>query len=171
MKHKYRNYYFPVLICIFFCLCIFLVRHVFSVRTQTNASLPVTEVRQSFSFLNTIDFELSELCDGDLNNTAFFQELENRTNIHIDWITSLSNLQIQNRFEQNSDSVPDLIGAGNFSSIYGNISADDAIAQVDICDLTELVPKYAPNYYKIIQQKDIKISPTRIPVELQLFIL
>ena len=59
MKHKYRNYYFPVLICIVFCLCIFLVRHVFSVRTQTNASLPVTEVRQSFSFLNTIDFELS----------------------------------------------------------------------------------------------------------------
>ena len=64
MKHKYRNYYFPVLICIVFCLCIFLVRHVFSVRTQTNASLPVTEVRQSFSFLNTIDSELSELCDG-----------------------------------------------------------------------------------------------------------
>ena len=57
MKHKYRNYYFPVLICIVFCLCIFLVRHVFSVRTQTNASLPVTEVRQSFSFLNTIDFK------------------------------------------------------------------------------------------------------------------
>ena len=82
MKHKYRNYYFPVLICIVFCLCIFLVRHVFSVRTQTNASLPVTEVRQSFSFLNTIDFELSELCDGDLNNTAFFQELETeRTSI------------------------------------------------------------------------------------------
>ena len=51
MKHKYRNYYFPVLICIFFCLCIFLVRHAFSVRTQTNASLPVTEVKQSFSFL------------------------------------------------------------------------------------------------------------------------
>ena len=76
MKHKYRNYYFPVLICIFFCLCIFLVRHAFSVRTQTNASLPVTEVKQSFSFLNTIDSELSELCDGDLNNTAFFQELE-----------------------------------------------------------------------------------------------
>ena len=75
MKHKYRNYYFPVLICIFFCLCIFLVRHAFSVRTQTNASLPVTEVRQSFSFLNTIDSELSELCNGDLNNTAFFQEL------------------------------------------------------------------------------------------------
>ena len=49
-----------------------------------------------------------------------------------------------------------MIGAGNFSSIYGNISADDAIAQGDICDLTELVPKYAPNYYKIIQQKDIK---------------
>lgn len=24
MKHKYRNYYFPVLICIVFCLCIFL---------------------------------------------------------------------------------------------------------------------------------------------------
>lgn len=71
MKHKYRNYYFPVLICIFFCLCIFLVRHAFSVRTQTNASLPVTEVKQSFSFLNTIDSELSELCDGDLNNTAF----------------------------------------------------------------------------------------------------
>lgn len=78
MKHKYRNYYFPVLICIFFCLCIFLVRHAFSVRTQTNASLPVTEVKQSFSFLNTIDSELSELCDGDLNNTAFFQELENQ---------------------------------------------------------------------------------------------
>ena len=49
-----------------------------------------------------------------------------------------------------------MIGAGNFSSIYGNISADDAIAHGDICDLTELVPKYAPNYYKIIQQRDIK---------------
>lgn len=126
MKHKYRNYYFPVLICIVFCLCIFLVRHVFSVRTQTNASSGYRS-QTEFFFLNTIDFELSELCDGDLNNTAFFQELENRTNIHIDWITSLSNLQIQNRFEQNSDSVPDLIGAGNFSSIYGNISADDAL--------------------------------------------
>ena len=156
MKHKYRNHYFPVLICIVFCLCIFLVRYAFSSRTQINASLPVTEVRQSFSFLNTIDSELSELCDGDLNNTSFFQELENRTNIHIDWITSLSNLQIQNRFEQNSDSVPDLISSGNFSSIYGNISADDAINRGDICDLTELIPKYAPNYYKIIQQKDIK---------------
>ena len=83
MKHKYRNHYFLVLICIVFCLCIFLVRYAFSARTQTNASLPVTEVRQSFSFLNTIDSELSQLCDRDLNNTSFFQELQNRTNIHI----------------------------------------------------------------------------------------
>ncbi len=73
MKHKYRNYYFPVLICIFFCLCIFLVRHAFFCQdTNKCFSSGYRSQTEFFFFLNTIDSELSELCNGDLNNTAFF---------------------------------------------------------------------------------------------------
>lgn len=128
MKHKYRNYYFPVLICIVFCLCIFLVRHAFSVRTQTNASLPVTEVRQSFSFWIPLILNFQS-CATEIWIILPFPGT-GKQNEHPYWLDHFFIQSADSKpFWANSDSVPDLIGAGNFSSIYGNISADDAIAQ------------------------------------------
>ena len=122
----------------------------------SNGSLPLTDIRETFTFLLKTDTELQQLCDGNLNNSFFYQELEERTNIHIDWLSSLDTLKVRYRFNQDTENIPDLISINCFTEVYGNISLDEAIDNGDILDLTELVPKYAPNYYRIIQKPSLK---------------
>lgn len=114
----------------------------------------LTDTKESFTYLSNIDGELFDVCGGDLNQSAFFQELESRTNIHINWIRSLNETEASYRFKQSSSRMPDLM---DMSSLGSHISYDELIDNGTILDLTDLIPKYAPNYYRIIQ--DPVLSP------------
>ncbi len=119
------------------------------------ATVGQTAPAASFIYLVNLDNELTNLCNGDLNQTAFFQELEKRTNIHIHWSPSIKNLQSLYQFKRSNNSAPDLIDRQQLSALYGS-SLEKCLADGIILDLTELVKEYAPNYYRLIQKPEYK---------------
>lgn len=88
----------------------------------------------------------------DPNEFPIWQELERRTNIHIDWtLATLANAQEQFSLMLTSQSCTDLM-AGAPSFLTGGI--DYSIDEDIILDLTELVPEYMPNYYALLTADD-----------------
>ena len=86
------------------------------------------------------------------NEFPVWQELERRTNIHIDWtLATLANAQEQFSLMLTSQSCTDLM-AGAPSFLTGGI--DYSIDEDIILDLTELVPEYMPNYYALLAADD-----------------
>ncbi len=128
-----------------------------------NRTSPVSSVpSDSFTYLASIDSELSALCDGDLNQTAFFHELEKRTGIHVNWVSSLDKIQSLYQFNQSNSRSPDLMDQNSISTL-GPGSLDEHIDNGMILDLTELLPEYAPNYNRLIQTEafyDIAHTPS-----------
>ncbi len=103
--------------------------------------------------LVNISSALLEQCNGDLNQSPFFQELEKRTNVHISWVTSVNEQESRYFFKQTNTQMPDLIINAYQNHTYGT-GLDTAIDEGTILDLSELIPKYAPNYYAIIQENE-----------------
>ena len=88
----------------------------------------------------------------DPNEFPIWQELERRTNIHIDWtLATLANAQEQFSLMLTSQDCTDLM-AGAPSFLTGGI--DYSIDEDIILDLTELVPEYMPNYYALLTADD-----------------
>ena len=76
----------------------------------------------------------------------FFKELEKQTNVHIEWIHNTSNENFALMIA--SGDLPDLINWKLGDAAGGALALlDDEV----ILDLTELMPKYAPNYYAWMQ--------------------
>lgn len=123
--------------------------------SSPEAALPISEEPVTLTCLVYPSEELLELCGGDLNNSPFFQELERRTNVHIEWITSMDALESRYSFHQSSNSTPDLIQNYYQNYAYGS-SLDAGVDKGDILNLTDLIPKYAPNYAKIIQSAELE---------------
>lgn len=122
----------------------------YSVRLRT-ASLSVS--KSVLTYLVQCDGELSDVCGGDLNQSDFFQELERRTGIHINWCTSAKDLQSLYQFGQSSRTAPDLLDHNQLYSFYG-ASPEKCLSEGYILDLTDLVKKYAPHYYRLIQKPE-----------------
>lgn len=124
------------------------------IKTSLASQLPLCEEPVTLTCLVNPSEDLLNLCDGDLNNSPFFQELEKRTNVHIEWITSIGELQSQYAFNQSSTPTPDLVQNYYLNNSYGT-ALDAGVDNGSILNLTELIPKYAPNYYQIVQESDL----------------
>ena len=79
-------------------------------------------------------------------DVEYFKELEKKTNVHIEWNHNTSDESFALMIA--GGELPDLIN-WPLSSAAGGVQAllDDDV----ILDLTEMVPKYAPNYYAWLQ--------------------
>ena len=113
-------------------------------------SYPV-DTTESLSLVATFPDPLFASYPNAMADCAIYQEAENRTGIHIDYqglSTSASNEQFNVMVA--SGSYPDLIGWGlNFAN------GDDAQVDEDvILDLTDYIPQYAPNYFKLLSTDD-----------------
>lgn len=120
-----------------------------------HTDLPISKKPLTLTCLVYPSEEFLKFCDGDFNNSLVFKELEERTNIHINWITSTDELQSQYQFNQSDNSTPDLI-QDNYQNYFYGTSLDSGVDKGDILNLTEMIPKYAPNYYKIIQDPALR---------------
>lgn len=142
--------------CFFFVFLFLSLLMLASCKSKEKGSsvLPISEDPITLTCLVYPSDELLKLCDGDLNNSPVFQELERRTNVHIEWITSLGELQSQYDFQQSSTDTPDLIQNFGLNNAYGT-TLDAGVDSGDILNLTDLIPEYAPNYYRIIQDSDL----------------
>ncbi len=148
-KHQY-GLMIGLFVAAVICLGIF-NKEIQKGRTKENISknLPIVQEKISFTFLANMAMDLLQVCDGDLNNSVFYKELEERTNIHIDWVNSQDELNLQYHLGQSGSREPDIL---DISSLKATL--DDLIDSGNILDLTTLIPQYAPNYYRIIQQEE-----------------
>jgi putative aldouronate transport system substrate-binding protein len=104
--------------------------------------LPIVDETMEFSIFAFV-FMAEQMTD--LNDGYAFQELENRTNIHINWtIPSLASGAEQFNLMLISGDYTDAVLVGNMGQWVGGLDAnvDDGF----ILDLTDLLPEYAPNY-------------------------
>ena len=113
-------------------------------------SYPV-DTTESLSLVATFPDPLFASYPNAMADCAIYQEAENRTGIHVEYqglSTSASNEQFNVMVA--SGSYPDLIGWGlNFAN------GDDAQVDEDvILDLTDYIPQYAPNYFKLLSTDD-----------------
>ncbi|HIT79768.1 MAG TPA: extracellular solute-binding protein [Candidatus Faecivivens stercorigallinarum] len=109
--------------------------------------LPIVDEKITVTWFAGLDSNLTTLVSN-MNETPFFQDMEEKTNIHIEFQhpptgseTSAYNLLFA------SGDLPDLISHQN-PGYSGGLDAclDDGY----ILDLTELVPQYCPNYMKAL---------------------
>ncbi len=113
--------------------------------------LPLTEEPVTFKIFYPSNATLMEIVSNP-NETYFFQELEKRTNVHIEWDTPAAG--------QEATAYNLMIASGNLADIIYNTTAmngarypdglDAAVTDGYFLDLTEMIPQYAPNYYHVI---------------------
>jgi len=114
--------------------------------------LPIVDETMEFEIFASV-FLAEQMTD--LNDGYAFQELENRTNIHIKWtIPSLASGTEQFNLMLMSGDYPDAVQVGNMNPWVGGLDAnvDDGF----ILDITDLLPQYAPNF-TAIRQQDINV--------------
>ncbi len=84
----------------------------------------------------------------DPNELPIWKEMEERTNIHINWtLAATSNAAEQFSLMLTSQDYTDIF-AGALGNLVGGV--DYSIDEDIIVDLSELVPQYMPNYYAMI---------------------
>jgi len=89
----------------------------------------------------------------DFNDLEAWQELERRTNVHIDWILPpAADLTTSLNLTLNSDQLPDSFML-YYSMLPGGL--DKAIEDNYITDITDLVNEYCPNYLAQISMEDL----------------
>jgi len=94
------------------------------------------------------NFMDSAMPQNDPNEFPVWQEMERRTNIHIEWtLGTSSNAAEQFSLMLTAEDYTDLF-AGALNNLVGGV--DYSIEEEIIIDLAEMVPQYMPNYYALI---------------------
>ena len=110
--------------------------------------LPISEEKIEVTWFAGMDSNLTTLVDN-MNETPFFQQLEEKTNIHIvfDHPAAGNGTTAYNLLFASGD-LPDMIS--HHSPGYPG-GLDACIDDGYILDLTDLVPEYCPNYMKAVK--------------------
>ncbi len=108
--------------------------------------LPIVEEPVTLSYFNADDTNAA-IITTDWNDNEFYQEMEARTGVHLEFET-VSSADYQTNFNLMiaSGNLADLIYVG--ASYYAD-GVDAAIDDGYFLDLTDLVPEYMPNYNAI----------------------
>lgn len=110
--------------------------------------LPISEEKIEVTWFAGMDSNLTTLVDN-MNETPFFQQLEEKTNIHIvfDHPAAGNGTTAYNLLFASGD-LPDMISHQSPGYPGG---LDACIDDGYILDLTDLVPEYCPNYMKAVK--------------------
>ncbi len=108
--------------------------------------LPLCEEKTTLTIWTSNDVTSMNLCGGDLNSLPFYQELEKRTNVHIEWSVPASGSESE---QQNllwaSGDLPDILYYMNYTD-----GIDAAIDDGYLVDLTPYADAFMPNYMAAI---------------------
>ncbi len=108
----------------------------------TEVSLPLAD-GESLTYFISLDANASIVVD-DYNDNKFFQALEEKTGVHIDWMmNSASDFVTNFNLMIASNQIPDMVyGVANYYSDGLDASIDDGY----FLDLTDKIDEYMPNY-------------------------
>ena len=113
-------------------------------------TLPLSEDTVTLTYFINTDGNAS-IVKTDYNDNEFFQELEKRTNVHIDWqMNSPADFQTNFNLMIASNQMTDII----YGAQYYTDGLDAAIDDGYFMDLTDLIPKYMPNYSALRNSED-----------------
>jgi len=111
-----------------------------------DVQLPLCEEKTTLTIWTSNDVTSMNLCGGDLNSLPFYQELEKRTNVHIEWSVPASGSESE---QQNllwaSGDLPDVLYYMNYTD-----GIDAAIDDGYLVDLTPYADAFMPNYMAAI---------------------
>ena len=114
-----------------------------------DGSLPLTEEKETLTIWMKNDVALMNACGGDPNNSPFFKELEERTNVHIEWqIPASGSESEQFNLLFTSGTLPDIMYYQPPGYIDG---LDAAIDDGYILDLTPYLTDNMPNYMAALE--------------------
>lgn len=115
-------------------------------------TLPLTDETVTVTMWTPMDSNLTTIVDS-YSETAFFQRLEEETNVHIEFdIPATGNEVTAFNLMIASNELPDMIRYSGGVEYPGGLDA--AIDDGYFMDLTELVPQYAPNYQAVLESQD-----------------
>lgn len=111
-------------------------------------ALPISDEKITITWFAGMDSNLLTLVDN-MNQTPFFQQLEEKTNIHIEFqhLATGNETTAYNLLFASGD-LPDMISHTNPGYPGG---LDACIDDGYILDLTDLVPEYCPNYMAALE--------------------
>lgn len=117
---------------------------------EGGATLPITEEKVTLTFWMKNDATMMNVTDGDMNNAPFYQELEERTNVHIEWIVPAAGTEAEQfNLMVASGELPDIM---YFNNDFYPAGLDAAVEDGYLLDLTDLLPEYAPDYLNVASQ-------------------
>ncbi len=114
-------------------------------------SMPLSEEEITFTWFNTMNPNITTWLD-DMNDILFYQEMEELTNVHIEWVTVMPDAA--------NEQLNIMITAGDYTDISGNTidgypgGIQAAIDQDIIVVLNDYLPDYAPNYWALINSDE-----------------
>ena len=110
------------------------------------SSLPLCEEKTTLTLWVGISSNVANVVDN-MADTAFFRELEERTNVHIEFQHPSSGGEAQAfNLMISSNDLPDMIRCSDSYPYPGGM--DQAVEDGYFLDLTDLVPQYCPNFLK-----------------------
>lgn len=116
-----------------------------------DGSLPLVDEKTTISIFGMTNVLALESCDTDYNDLPFFQELEERTNVHIDWTIPASGTESeQMNLMFSSGNLPDMVFCMPGMREYSD-GPDAAVEDGYFLDLTDLLPTLAPDYLAAVE--------------------
>lgn len=123
--------------------------------TETGAgaglSMPLTEEPVTLSYFMRFNPQASDWCQ-DMSDNYFYKELEEISNVHIDFQLLHPSVFIEQFNLQ--------VASGDYADIYCETGAfytggyDKGVDEGVFLDLTDLVKEYAPNYWSILNESE-----------------
>ena len=128
----------------------------------TELTLPLTDEKETITVWMTNDTTAMAKNGGDYNNNPYYQELEARTNVHVDWqVPAAQTESEQFNLLFTSGELPDLMYYST-GSVYYKDGLDAAVEDGYFLDLTDLLPKYAPHYLEALKKSSESVQKAAV---------
>ena len=112
-------------------------------------SLPLTAEKKTLTFFQQLND--NSVISKDYNDVEAFQELENRTNVHIDWqLSSSADFQTNFNLMIASNQTTDIMAGAN----YYQDGLDAGVEDGYFLDLTDIIAQNAPHYYALANSSE-----------------
>ncbi|MCR5558297.1 MAG: extracellular solute-binding protein [Butyrivibrio sp.] len=128
----------------------------------TELTLPLTDEKETITVWMTNDTTAMAKNGGDYNNNPYYQELEARTNVHVEWQVPAAQTEAEQfNLLFTSGELPDLMYY-NTGTVYYKDGLDAAVEDGYFLDLTDLLPKYAPHYLEALKKSSENVQKAAV---------
>ncbi|WP_026529090.1 extracellular solute-binding protein [Butyrivibrio sp. VCD2006] len=136
------------------------------VDANAELTLPLCDEKTDISVWMLNDSTAMAKNGGDYNNNPYYKELEERTNVHINWqVPAAQTESEQFNLLFTSGELPDVMFYSASQGITYKDGLDAAVDDGYFLDLTDLLPKYAPHYLEALKKSSENVQKAAVTDE------